>query len=215
MTLPVAKTLIAALACAALLLPLLLQAWQVAAIVMAYLTLNIAYTLSLKHEVLVDVFCIVAGFMLRIICGTYAVGITPSRWLLLCSFMLTLFLGFTKRRAEFVTTPNIAAQPVGSTRLVLRMYSPQLLDILVAVTASTTLLTYGLYTVDADTVAQQGTQNLVFTLPIVTFGIFRYLYLLYAQGSGEDPGKDLLGDPQIRIAVAAWVVLVLCLIGGV
>jgi len=77
-----------------------------------------------------------------------------------------------------------------------------------------TLLTYGLYAVDADTVALHGTQNLVFTLPIVTFGMFRYLYLLYTRGSGENPSKDLLGDSQIRLAVGAWVALVVYLVGG-
>jgi 4-hydroxybenzoate polyprenyltransferase len=211
-SLPAARALIAVLFCAALGLPLACGLWPVALAVAGYLTLNIAYTLSLKHKVLVDVFCIASGFMIRLACGTYAVGIVPSRWMLLCSFMLTLFLGFAKRRAEIASAPLDAPASAGSTRTVLRHYSPQLLDILVAITASTTLLAYGLYTVDSDTAALHGTQNLIITLPIVTFGVFRYLYLLYKGGSGEEPGRDLLADNQIRLAVLAWVAVVVLLV---
>ncbi len=211
-SLPAARALIAVLAVAALGLPLACGLWPVALSVAAYLVLNIAYTLSLKHKVLVDVFCIAAGFMIRLACGTYAVGIIPSRWMLLCSFMLTLFLGFAKRRAEFASAPVDAPAANGGTRTVLRHYSPQLLDILVAITASATLLAYGLYTVDAETAALHGTQHLVITLPIVTFGVFRYIYLLHKGGSGEEPGRDLLADTPIRIAVLAWVAVVVLLV---
>ncbi|WP_217618593.1 decaprenyl-phosphate phosphoribosyltransferase [Achromobacter sp. GbtcB20] len=211
-SLPAARALIAVLFCAALGLPLACGLGPVALAVAGYLTLNVAYTLSLKHKVLVDVFCIASGFMIRLACGTYAVGIVPSRWMLLCSFMLTLFLGFAKRRAEIASAPLDAPASAGSTRTVLRHYSPQLLDILVAITASTTLLAYGLYTVDSDTAALHGTQNLIITLPIVTFGVFRYLYLLYKGGSGEEPGRDLLADSQIRLAVLAWVAVVVLLV---
>jgi len=207
-----ARALIAVLAVAALGLPLACGLWPVALSVAAYLLLNIAYTLSLKHKVLVDVFCIATGFMIRLACGTYAVGIIPSRWMLLCSFMLTLFLGFAKRRAEFASAPIDAPAANGGTRTVLRHYSPQLLDILVAITASATLLAYGLYTVDAETAALHGTQHLVITLPIVTFGVFRYIYLLHKGGSGEEPGRDLLADTPIRIAVLVWVAVVVLLV---
>ncbi|KRC73259.1 Decaprenyl-phosphate phosphoribosyltransferase [compost metagenome] len=212
--LPAARALIAVLFCGALGLPLATGLWAVALAVACYLILNIAYTLRLKHKVLVDVFCIATGFMIRLACGTYAVGIVPSRWMLLCSFMLTLFLGFAKRRAEMVAMPGGTLAMEGSTRIVLRHYSPQLLDNLVAITASATLLAYGLYTVDAETAALHGTQHLVITLPIVTFGVFRYMYLLYKGGSGEEPGRDLLADNQIRMAVLAWVIVVVLLVGA-
>ncbi len=211
-SLPVARAMIVVLFCAALGLPLVFGLWAVALAVAGYLALNIAYTLRLKHKVLVDVFCIAAGFMIRLACGTYAVGIIPSRWMLLCSFMLTLFLGFAKRRAEIASAPADAPASRGSTRTVLRHYSPKLLDVLLTITASTTLLAYGLYTVDADTAALHGTRHLVVTLPIVTFGVFRYLYLLYKGGSGEEPGRDLLADNQIRLAVLAWVAVVVLLV---
>lgn len=211
-SLPAARALIVALFCSALGLPLACGLWPVALAVASYLVLNIAYTVCLKHKVLVDVFCIASGFMIRLACGTYAVGIIPSRWMLLCSFMLTLFLGFAKRRAELVSAPLDAPTARGGTRAVLRHYSPQLLDILVAITASATLLAYGLYTVDENTAALHGTQHLIVTLPIVTFGVFRYLYLLYKGGTGEEPGRDLLADYQIRMAVLAWVAMVILLL---
>ncbi|MEN5064605.1 decaprenyl-phosphate phosphoribosyltransferase [Achromobacter aegrifaciens] len=207
------RMLVAALVAGALLLPAGFGLWAVMASVAAYLALNIAYTFKLKHVVLVDVFCIVAGFMIRLVCGTYAVGITPSRWMLLCSFMLTLFLGFAKRRAEFGPALSEGMVLQGTTRLVLRHYSPQLLDVLMAITVSMTILTYGLYTLDPATAAMHGTDNLVITLPIVTFGVFRYLYLIYGQGAGEDAGRDLLTDAQIRFAVAAWALAVFFLVG--
>ncbi|WP_447920798.1 decaprenyl-phosphate phosphoribosyltransferase [Achromobacter aegrifaciens] len=211
-SLPAARMLLATLAAGSVLLPAWFGLWAIVAAVAAYLVLNIAYTFKLKHVVLVDVFCIVAGFMLRLVCGTYAVGIAPSRWMLLCSFMLTLFLGFAKRRAEIgpQISEGIALQ--GSTRLVLRHYSPQLLDVLMAITVSMTILTYGLYTLDPATSVMHGTENLIVTLPIVTFGVFRYLYLIYKQGAGEDTGRDLLSDVQIRLAVAAWALAVFLLV---
>ncbi|WMD19764.1 decaprenyl-phosphate phosphoribosyltransferase [Achromobacter seleniivolatilans] len=211
-SLPAARMLMLGLFGGALGLPAIGGHWGVLLAVVSYLILNMAYTLHLKHKVLVDVFCIVAGFMIRLACGTYAVGIIPSRWMLLCSFMLTLFLGFAKRRAEIVSMPDTELALEGGTRIVLRHYSAQLLDNLVAITASATLLAYGLYTVDAETAAMHGTQHLVVTLPIVTFGVFRYLYLLYKGGSGEEPGRDLLADNQIRMAVLAWLVVVVLLV---
>lgn len=202
-----ARALMLLLAWGALAIPLGTGRWAVALAVAVYLLLNVAYSLSLKHHVLVDVFCISAGFMLRLACGTYAVGIAPSRWMLLCSFMLTLFLGFAKRRAE------IAVRSEGA-RSVLQDYSAQLLDALVAITACASLLAYGLYTVDPEVAALHGTDHLIATLPIVTFGVFRYLYLLYREGAGQEPGRDLLADGQIRLAVLAWAAAAILLLGA-
>lgn len=199
-----ARFILAALLAGALLLPVVVNEWTILFSLIAYLCLNVTYTLWLKHQVLLDVFCIVAGFMIRLVCGTYAVGIVPSRWMLICSFMLTLFLGFAKRRAE------IEAQE--TTRVVLQHYSPQLLDILIAITVSMTLLAYGLYTLDEATAVMHGTNLLILTLPIVTFGVFRYLYLIYIKGAGEDTGPDLLSDIQIKLALAAWIVSVVFLL---
>jgi len=207
-----AKYLMAVLFSGAIVLPLLSAQYATLALVLAYLLLNTAYTVQLKNLVLIDVFCIVAGFMLRLACGTYAVGIPPSRWIWLCSFMLTLFLGFAKRRAELATASSEAFSQGDSSRMVLQDYSLPLLDTLIAITASAALLAYGLYTVDTNNIALHGTEHLIMTLPIVTFGMFRYLYLLYQRGSGEDPGRDILQDRQVCLAVLVWVATVLALV---
>lgn len=177
----------------------------VAAIIVAYLLLNIGYTLGLKHIVLLDVFIISAGFMLRILAGTLGVGIAPSHWLLLCGFMVTLFLGFAKRRAELKALDGDAS----GHRQVLEDYDPVLLDKLIGVCAAATIVTYSLYTVAADTAALHGTGRLFATVPFVVYGMFRYLFLLHRRDGGGDPAAELLSDRHLLIAVAGWLATVL------
>lgn len=177
-------------------------------IVLAYVALNIAYSLGLKHVVLLDVFIISAGFMLRILAGTLGVGIAPSHWLLLCGLMLTLFLGFAKRRAEL----GILAGQGGSHRRVLNDYDPILLDSLISVCATGAIVSYSLYTVSAETLLMHGTANLIYTVPFVIYGIFRYLYLLHRRGGGGDPASALLQDPHLLGAFGGWVAAVIALL---
>jgi 4-hydroxybenzoate polyprenyltransferase len=155
----------------------------VLAIVSAYVLLNVAYSLRLKYIVLLDVFIVATGFMLRILAGTLGVGIAPSHWMMLCGLMLTLFLGFAKRRAEL----NALSGHGGSHRKVLDDYDRTLLDELTGICAGGAIISYSLYTVSADTVAMHGTGNLIFTVPFVIYGVFRYLYLLHRRGGGGDP----------------------------
>lgn len=171
------------------------------AIIAGYGVLNLAYSFGLKHVVILDVFIIAAGFMLRIMAGTVGVGIAPSKWLVICGLMVTLFLGFAKRRAEL-------AQMGGSKqRRVLEHYSLPLLDMFIAVTASSAIITYSLYTVAPETVALHHTDSLVYTVPLVLYAIFRYIFILHKRGHGEDPATDLFRDPHILVAVLAWGVL--------
>ena len=176
-----------------------------AAIIAAYLLLNVGYTLGLKHIVLLDVFIISAGFMLRILAGTLGVGIAPSHWLLLCGFMVTLFLGFAKRRAELKALDGDAS----GHRQVLEDYDPVLLDKLIGVCAAATIVTYSLYTVAADTAALHGTGRLFATVPFVVYGMFRYLFLLHRRDGGGDPAAELLSDRHLLLAVAGWLATVL------
>jgi 4-hydroxybenzoate polyprenyltransferase len=173
---------------------------RVVLLVGAYLAVNIGYSLFLKHEPVVDVFCIAAGFMLRILAGTAGIGIPPSGWLLLTGMFVTLFLGFSKRRAEWVDAAGL-----GLTRRVLTDYSAPLLDSFLAVTATGTALCYGLYTLDAQTIALHGTANLIYTTPFVLFGLFRYLYTLHRQNKGENPSVDLFSDRQLIVCGLAYV----------
>lgn len=179
-------------------------------ILIAYLILNIAYTLRLKHVVILDVFCISAGFMLRILAGTLGLGIPPSRWLVLCGIMVTLFLGFAKRRAELVSKQFSQKEH----RQVLGEYSPSYLDQLITICIAGTILTYSLYTMSPDTIAVHGTENLVITVPFVVYALFRYLYIIHEQKSGGDPTNDLLKDRHIVTSFLAWLLLTIAIIQG-
>ncbi|KAB8044180.1 decaprenyl-phosphate phosphoribosyltransferase [Janthinobacterium rivuli] len=177
-------------------------------LLLTYLALNVAYSLYLKHVVILDVFVISAGFMLRILVGTVGIGIAPSQWLLLCGLMVTLFLGFAKRHAELMQLA--AAGPrAGSggacARRVLDDYSGVMLGQFIAVSAACTVLSYSLYTVSRDTIATHGTANLIYTVPFVVYGIFRYLFLLHLRAQGNDTAHDLLTDRHLLLTVASWL----------
>lgn len=180
------------------------------AILAAYAVINLAYSAKLKHVVILDVFIIASGFLLRVLIGTTGVGIPPSQWLILCSLMLTLFLGFAKRRAEL---KEQATQAPSDHRRVLDHYSPALLDKMIAVTAACVFMSYGLYTVSPETVRIHQTENLLLTLPLVMYAIFRYMYVLDHVNKGAEPSLDLFRDPHILGAVAGWWVVILWLLG--
>lgn len=180
----------------------------VLAILCAYVVMNIAYSLRLKHVVILDVFIIAAGFMLRILAGTLGVGIPPSQWLLLCGLMVTLFLGFTKRRAEIIALNDDKT----THRKVLEHYSPVLLDKMVGITAAGLIMSYSLYTMNPDTIRIHGTANLIYTVPFVMYGVFRYIYLLHHHSRGGDPSHDLIRDPHLLAAVGGWLVATIWLI---
>jgi 4-hydroxybenzoate polyprenyltransferase len=190
----------------------LLLAYHVSQIVLmiliGYALMNIAYSLRLKHVVILDVFIIATGFMLRILAGTLGIGIPPSQWLLLCGLMVTLFLGFTKRRAEIIALTEDKA----SHRKVLEHYSPVLLDKMIGVTAAGLIMSYSLYTMNPDTIRIHNTANLIYTVPFVMYGVFRYIYLLHHQNRGDDAAHDMVRDPHLIIVVGAWVATTLMLI---
>jgi 4-hydroxybenzoate polyprenyltransferase len=174
---------------------------RVLLIVLVYLAINCAYSLTLKHQAVIDVFCIASGFMLRILAGTWGVHIPPSGWLILTGMFITLFLGFAKRRAEWTDGGGDGT----ARRKVLGVYSLQLLDTFLSITATGTVLSYGLYTLDPATILLHHTDKLIYTLPFVLFGLFRYLFLLHSRNKGENPGADLLTDPQIILCGLGFV----------
>ena len=182
---------------------------MVVLILVVYAGMNLAYSLGLKHVVILDVFLIAAGFMLRILAGTIGVGIPPSNWLLLCGLMVTLFLGFAKRRAEIISLDADRAQH----RKVLEHYSPVLLDKMIGITATGVIMSYSLYTMSPDTVLTHGTRNLIFTVPFVMYGIFRYIYLLHQQQGGGDPAREVAHDPHLLVSIGGWLIATLLLIG--
>lgn len=183
--------------------------WRAAAIVAAYLGLSAAYTVWLKQVPVLDVAAIAAGFMLRLLAGTLGIGIEPSNWLLTCGFLLTLFLGFAKRRAEIARLPENA----GRHRAVLAQYSAGFLDKAITLCAAGMVAAYAWYTLAAETALIHGTGSFVLTLPWVLLGTARYLYRLRLQGGGGDPAEELLRDPLMSVSVAGWIATVFWLIG--
>jgi decaprenyl-phosphate phosphoribosyltransferase len=161
-----------------------------------YLLLNLAYSLRLKAVPVVDVCIIASGFILRLLAGTVAVGITPSHWLLLTGMFVALFLGFAKRKAETFHAP-------GTQRAVLAHYSPALLDTLMAATMTAALIAYSLFAISPESQARHG-ERLIYTVPLVVFGMLRYTYQVH-RGRGEDVARDLLRDPWIVVTGAGWV----------
>lgn len=156
-----------------------------------YLVLQLAYTYGLKRVALLDVFIIAIGFVLRAIGGALVIDVRISPWLLLCTFLLALFLGLCKRRHE---KRLLDADDAQQHREALTAYDERLLDLLIGIAGSATVVSYALYTLSPETVARFGTSRLGFTIPFVVFGVFRYLDLVYRLEQGGRPEKVLLTD---------------------
>ena len=165
-----------------------------------YVALNVAYSWRLKHVPVVDVSLIAAGFMLRLLAGTVAVGIAPSRWLLLTGIFLTLYLGFCKRKAE-------SFQEKSTRRAVMAHYPKDLIDTFIATTMTATLTTYSLFATSAEAQLQHG-QRLLYTVPVVVFGLLRYTYQVHC-GRGDDVARDLLRDAWLLGAGMLWLIIFL------
>ncbi len=158
-------------------------------LIWTYIGINIAYTFYLKQVVIVDIFCIAAGFILRVIGGAVIISIYISSWLILTTIFLSLFLAVMKRRVEIATSENAVEQ-----RLVLKDYSLSFIDQISAITAGGVIICYALYTVAQRTVSAFGSENLVFTTLFVVFGIFRYMFLVYKGNKGENVAEVILSD---------------------
>lgn len=167
-----------------------------------YVALQLAYSAWLKRVALVDVFVIAGGFVLRALSGALALNVLISPWLLLCAFLLALFLALCKRRHEKILMNNEG----GESRRSLESYDERLLDQLIAVIASATVVSYSIYTLSASTEMKFGTTRLGFTIPFVIFGIFRYLDLVYRHEKGDRPEKILLTDAPILVNLFLYAV---------
>lgn len=170
-------------------------------IIFLYLLNNITYSLVLKRYPIIDVFQLGLGFMLRIFAGTLGIGIYISEWMILTGFMVSLFIGFSKRYAELVNSDGTQNQ-----RMVLKEYSIDILRSFMIIMASATIITYSLYTLSPRSVALHGTTNLIYTTPFVVYGIFRFLYLVLFHQSGEDPSSQIFEDKQLIFILICWAV---------
>ncbi|MBN1523326.1 MAG: decaprenyl-phosphate phosphoribosyltransferase [Spirochaetales bacterium] len=169
-----------------------------------YILLILSYSFFLKHFVIADVIVIAVGFIIRIIAGALAIDVGVSNWLLLSALFLSLFLGFGKRRHDLLLLENKTAH-----RPVLDHYTVPLLDSLITVSVALVIITYSLYTLSEDTAERFNTSYLIYTVPLVVFGIFRYLYILYKKEGGGDPADIVLCDKSIVIVVALWGLLII------
>ena len=168
-----------------------------------YLAAMGAYSFALKHVVILDVLVIAFGFILRARAGGVAVGVPVSEWLYICTLLLSLFLALSKRRHELVLMEENAS----AHRRSLAEYTPYLLDQMIAVVTSSTVMAYALYTLHPRTREEVST-GLYLTLPFVLYGIFRYLYLVHRKEKGGQPEMVLLTDPGLMIDLLLWVVAV-------
>jgi len=169
-----------------------------------YLILTIFYTLKLKHVVILDILIVAIGFVLRAVAGAVAIQVYISPWLLVCAFFLALFLVIGKRRNELIVLKDDAI----NHRKILEEYNPKLLDQMISVVTATTIVSYALYTLDSHTVERFHTTNLIFTIPFVILGVFRYFYLIYKKDMGGRPEKILINDRGILLTVLVWIIVV-------
>ncbi|QUW03989.1 decaprenyl-phosphate phosphoribosyltransferase [Chloracidobacterium validum] len=165
-----------------------------------YFLLQVAYTVRLKHLVILDVGCIAAGFVLRAVAGGQVIAVTVSSWLLICAMLLSLFLALGKRRHELLLLEEGAT----AHRRILGEYTLELLDQMISIVTAATVVCYTFYTVAPETVAKFGTTKLVLTVPFVLYGIFRYLYLIHRRQLGGSPEKALLNDGASLVNLALY-----------
>jgi 4-hydroxybenzoate polyprenyltransferase len=170
-----------------------------------YLLINVLYSSGLKHVPLLDVSCIAMGYVLRVLAGIYVLGDMPTAWITLCTFFLALFLGFSKRRAEFVTS----ATPDGSSRPVLRGYGRDILDSLLNSSATMAVMSYAMFTATSGK-----SPTLIVTVPIVYYAITHYTRLVLQEDRGEEPDQILLRDRTIQVSIVLWLVCFVAIFYG-
>ena len=175
-----------------------------------YVAIQVLYSAYLRHVVLIDVFCIASGFVIRVVCGGVAISVPLSNWLILTTIFVSLFLALCKRRAEAVTLGDDNHEH----RPTLREYEPQFLDQLISVTTASLVISYSLYTLSDRTIGEFGTRNLVFTVPFVLYGVFRYLFLVHRRAGGGSPASALLGDPPLLVNSILWAATTFLVIYG-
>jgi decaprenyl-phosphate phosphoribosyltransferase len=175
-------------------------------VAMAYFVLNVAYSLKLKKVPFIDVMCIAAGFVLRVLGGGFAIDVRVSWYMFACTALLALFLGFGKRRHE------ISAEHAGLQRKSLESYSAGGLNAALAITGSATIAVYILYTLDKDTRAFFRTDQLWMTTPSVLIGIWRFVQIVRGNPKSESPTQEMLRDGLFVLNLLAWAIVVVVIV---
>jgi 4-hydroxybenzoate polyprenyltransferase len=190
----------------------MLAAWillnpQTVLLLACYAVLNILYSIVLKHIVIVDVMTIAVGFVLRAIAGGIAISVPISSWLVVCTFLLALFLAFGKRRHELESLKEAASEH----RAILEHYSIYFLDQMISVVTAAVVVAYTFYTLSPEVEQKLGVEHLEISMPFVMYGIFRYLYLIHKKEKGGSPSRILLTDLPLLVNVLLWFATVLIL----
>lgn len=172
-----------------------------AVLLAGYFVINLLYSFGLKNIAIVDVFFLSFGFIIRIVSGAVVIDVPVSHWILVCTFSLTLFLGFAKRRNEMI----LMGEKGNEHRVSLKGYSITFLDQCLSITAGATLISYLLYTISPETISKFGTSDLVYTAPPVFYGVFRYLFLVNNNNGTGDPSRLLLSDKGIAVSFIVWI----------
>ena len=177
-------------------------------VILLYLALHILYSLILKKTVILDVISIALGFELRVWAGSLAIAVLPSIWLQLCIFILAVFLGFIKRRHEKLVLYDKAVEHRG----VLVHYTPYFLDQIITISATSSIIFYGLYVLSEDVMKRVSNYHMAYTIPFVIYGIFRYLYLVHVKKLGGEPGEILTSDFPFVLNMLLWVLAVVLIL---
>lgn len=178
------------------------------AVVIIYVIINILYSAKLKDIVIIDVFCIASGFILRIVGGAVAINVVMSSWLILTTMFLSLFLAALKRRSEI----DLPQESEFNTRKVLLSYNKEFIGQMTFIAAAGTIICYALYTVSQRTLNIFGTENLIYTTPFVVFGIYRYMYLIYVRKRWEDISKIVLTDLTTIFNIVLYLIVSISII---
>jgi 4-hydroxybenzoate polyprenyltransferase len=175
---------------------------------LVYFVMNILYSIYLKHVVIIDVMCIALGFVLRAVAGAVVIGVEISAWLIVCTTLLALFLGFGKRRHELMLLENQATDH----RKSLSEYSQYFLDQMISVVTASTVIAYAFYTLSPDVESKLGTKHMDLTIPFVLYGVFRYLYLIHQKEGGGSPTQMFLNDKPILANIILWLISVVLIV---
>ena len=174
---------------------------EIAFIIVLYVISNIFYSLYFKNIVIIDIFFIAFGFLLRVAAGVYATNVPPSSWIVIMAMALSLLLAVGKRRADLLSSDS----NLKNHRKVLHLYSIQTIDQMIVILVALIIITFSLYAVSDYAVLRFGSEALVLTVPIVIYGLFRYLYIINDEKVTGDPTKILLSDYHMSLCVLSWL----------
>ncbi len=180
-------------------------------LLLLFFFINVLYSLKLKHVVLLDIFSIAAGFLIRVLAGAIIIQVAISSWLILTTMFISLFLAIMKRHSELEIVEEGSTT---ETRKVLAFYSLNFADQLATIAAAGVIICYALYTVSERTISVFKTENLIYTTPFVVFGIFRYMFLVYMNKQGENTTHILISDLQMIVTVVLYVTFTMLIIYG-